>query len=214
MTLETKDFDFQINVIEESTGVITGYGSVFGNVDSWGDVVEKGAFLRTIEQRKIPILWQHNSDEPIGLWDEISEDDYGLKMRGHLLIDDVAKAKEAYALVKSGVVNGLSIGYIPKDYSYDVENYRHISDVNLYEVSLVTFPANEKAIITDIKSDDLNIRRAEKALVDAGFSHKLAKTILAKGFKSAIVRDEQPDQRDVDIKTLNSMKELLNCFKS
>lgn len=214
MTLETKDFDFQINVIEESTGVITGYGSVFGNVDSWGDVVEKGAFLRTIEQRKIPILWQHNSDEPIGLWDEISEDDYGLKMRGHLLIDDVAKAKEAYALVKSGVVNGLSIGYIPKDYSYDVENYRHISDVNLYEVSLVTFPANEKAIITDIKSDDLNIRRAEKALVDAGFSHKLAKTILAKGFKSAIVRDEQPDQRDADIKTLNSMKELLNCFKS
>lgn len=214
MTLETKDFDFQINVIEESTGVITGYGSVFGNVDSWGDVVEKGAFLRTIEQRKIPILWQHNSDEPIGLWDEISEDDYGLKMRGHLLIDDVAKAKEAYALVKSGVVNGLSIGYIPKNYSYDVENYRHISDVNLYEVSLVTFPANEKAIITDIKSDDLNIRRAEKALVDAGFSHKLAKTILAKGFKSAIVRDEQPDQRDVDIKTLNSMKELLNCFKS
>lgn len=214
MTLETKDFDFQINVIEESTGVITGYGSVFGNVDSWGDVVEKGAFLRTIEQRKIPILWQHNSDEPIGLWDEISEDDYGLKMRGHLLIDDVAKAREAYALVKSGVVNGLSIGYIPKDYSYDVENYRHISDVNLYEVSLVTFPANEKAIITDIKSDDLNIRRAEKALVDAGFSHKLAKTILAKGFKSAIVRDEQPDQRDVDIKTLNSMKELLNCFKS
>ena len=213
MTLETKDFDFQINVIEESTGVITGYGSVFGNVDSWGDVVEKGAFLRTIEQRKIPILWQHNSDEPIGLWDEISEDDYGLKMRGHLLIDDVAKAKEAYALVKSGVVNGLSIGYIPKDYSYDVENYRHISDVNLYEVSLVTFPANEKAIITDIKSDDLNIRRAEKALVDAGFSHKLAKTILAKGFKSAIVRDEQPDQRDADIKTLNSMKELLNCFK-
>lgn len=214
MTLETKDFDFQINVIEESTGVITGYGSVFGNVDSWGDVVEKGAFLRTIEQRKIPILWQHNSDEPIGLWDEISEDDYGLKMRGHLLIDDVAKAKEAYALVKSGVVNGLSIGYIPKDYSYDMENYRHISDVNLYEVSLVTFPANEKAIITDIKSDDLNIRRAEKALVDAGFSHKLAKTILAKGFKSAIVRDEQPDQRDADIKTLNSMKELLNCFKS
>ena len=214
MTLETKDFDFQINVIEESTGVITGYGSVFGNVDSWGDVVEKGAFLRTIEQRNIPILWQHNSDEPIGLWDEISEDDYGLKMRGHLLIDDVAKAKEAYALVKSGVVNGLSIGYIPKDYSYDVENYRHISDVNLYEVSLVTFPANEKAIITDIKSDDLNIRRAEKALVDAGFSHKLAKTILAKGFKSAIVRDEQPDQRDADIKTLNSMKELLNCFKS
>ena len=214
MTLETKDFDFQINVIEESTGVITGYGSVFGNIDSWGDVVEKGAFLRTIEQRKIPILWQHNSDEPIGLWDEISEDDYGLKMRGHLLIDDVAKAKEAYALVKSGVVNGLSIGYIPKDYSYDVENYRHISDVNLYEVSLVTFPANEKAIITDIKSDDLNIRRAEKALVDAGFSHKLAKTILAKGFKSAIVRDEQPDQRDADIKTLNSMKELLNCFKS
>jgi hypothetical protein len=214
MTLETKDFDFRLDVIEESTGVITGYGSVFGNVDSWGDVVEKGAFLRTIEQRKIPILWQHNSDEPIGLWDEISEDDYGLKMRGHLLIDDVAKAREAYALVKSGVVNGLSIGYIPKDYFYDVENYRHISDVNLYEVSLVTFPANEKAIITDIKSDDLNIRRAEKALVDAGFSHKLAKTILAKGFKSAIVRDEQPDQRDVDIKTLNSMKELLNCFKS
>lgn len=214
MTLETKDFDFQINVIEEETGVITGYGSVFGNVDSWGDIVEKGAFAKTIGSRKIPILWQHNSDDPLGLCAELTEDEYGLKLKGRLLIDDVARANEAYALVKSGAITGLSIGYIPKNYFYDVENYRHLSEVDLYEVSLVTFPANEKAIITDIKSDDLNIRRAEKALVDAGFSHKLAKTILAKGFKSAIVRDEQPDQRDADIKTLNSMKELLNCFKS
>lgn len=209
---EQKNFNFEFSVAEDEPGTITGYGSVFGNVDSWGDIVEKGAFIKSLGNRVIPVLWQHNTDEPIGVWTEITEDDYGLKMKGRLLIDDVQKAKEAYALIKSGAINGLSIGYTVKDYSLNkTENQRLLKDIELYEVSLVTFPANEKAIVTSVKSE-LTIRDAERALTDAGFSQKRAKSILAKGFKSAIDRDDQTEQCDAEIKTLESIRRLLDIF--
>ena len=104
------------------------------------------------------MLWQHNTDQPIGIWEECSEDEHGLFLKGRLLVDDVQQAKEAYALYKNGIINGLSIGFMCNSCTWeerDRDFIRHLTEIKLFEVSLVTFPCNEKAIVTDVKSADL-----------------------------------------------------------
>lgn len=202
--------DFQI----DEKGIIDGYGAVFDNVDHGNDIIHKGAFLKSLENKTTyPILWQHNTDMPLGLWD-CSEDDHGLKSHGKLLIDDVQQAKEAYALYKNGVISGLSIGFICKSCTWeenkDVGFIRHINEIELFEISLVTFPCNEKATVTDVKSNgDLSIRTAEKALISSGFSHKQAKTILSQGFK-ALKNDDCDDQQTE--RDVQNQIELINSF--
>lgn len=133
-----KSFDFEVKGVEPS-GVFTGYGSVFGNLDDGGDIVAKGAFreslkVRKEKGRKLPILWQHKSGEPIGVYTDIKEDDHGLLMTGQLLIDDVQKAKEAYALMKAGAVTGLSIGYRTQEHKMDDETgVRTLTKLHLEE---------------------------------------------------------------------------------
>lgn len=212
MEIEYKSFAFDFSLNDsEAPGTIEGYGAVFGNMDSWGDIIEPAAFKEV--KCPLPMLWQHDTGSPVGVWNSAVSDEHGLKMRGNLLIEDVVQAKEAYALIKSGAITGLSIGYVPVNYFYDAENCRHLSEIKLFEVSLVTFPANEQALLTSVKSDDLTIRKAEKALVSAGFSHRQAKEILSKGFRSVTDRDEQADQRDADVKTLEKARLLLDIFK-
>jgi hypothetical protein len=212
MDMIVKERTLNFTFTAQDKGIVEGYGSVFGNIDSSGDIVEKGAFKRLFNKKTYPMLWQHNREQPIGVWEEFYEDEKGLRVKGRLLIDDIPLAKEAYALLKNNVINGLSIGYYPNHGFYDTENNYHIDDLELYEVSLVTFPANYKATIIEVKSD-LTIRDAEKALVSVGFSHKVAKEILAKGFKTATVRDEQTEvQRDVDKEILSMLNSIKNIF--
>jgi uncharacterized protein len=138
----------------DASGIFAGYASVFDVVDSQHDVIERGAFAQSIKGRAqdIKLLWQHALDEPIGIIEELREDKHGLYVKGRLLMD-VAKAREAYSLIKSGVVKGLSIGYSPKRYRINnTTGVRHIAEVALWEISLVTFPANDAAQITVIKS--------------------------------------------------------------
>jgi len=145
--LELKDF------IKEDTGEFCGYASVFDEMDSHGDIVKKGAFLRSIEDSaRRPLLWQHDSKIPIGVIEEIQEDNYGLFIRGKFLLE-VEKAREAYALVKNGSITGLSIGYIPRKILRTSEG-RVLTEVELLEVSLVTFASNSLAKITEIKNID------------------------------------------------------------
>jgi uncharacterized protein len=136
------------------TGVFAGYGSVFDRVDSQRDVVVRGAFAATLDKRRpsdVKLLWQHDVLEPIGVIEELFEDDIGLYVKGRLLLD-VARAREAYALLKEGVVKGLSIGYSPLRYSIDPDSgVRMLKAVELWEISLVTFPANDAAQITVFK---------------------------------------------------------------
>lgn len=222
MKIDRKEclFNLSTDIDEQNDplGTISGYGSVFGNVDSCGDIVDRGAFVKSLneyekEGKKIPFLYQHDVTKPIGYLSNTFEDEKGLNMKSHLLINDVKKAKEAYALAKAKVLTGLSIGYIPINWYYDSENNRHLTEVKLMEVSLVTFPANEKANILTVKSNEnLTIRDAEKALTNAGFSNKQAKIILSKGYK-AIERDVTTDQRDVDLKACESIKQLVKLFE-
>jgi HK97 family phage prohead protease len=136
-------------------GTIEGYGSTFGGLpDSYGDVVQKGAFAKTLHDRgaKVKMLWQHRSDSPIGVWDSMQEDSHGLKMTGRLLLS-VQQGREAYELLKAGAIEGLSIGYIPVQQDFDAKTgINTIKEVKLLETSVVTFPANTSATITAVKS--------------------------------------------------------------
>ncbi len=146
------DFNLQVKSLD-AAGRFAGYASVFDVVDSQKDIILRGAFAETLKGRvgDIKMLWQHQQDEPIGIFERMFEDKNGLYVEGKLLLD-VARAKEAYALLKEGAIGGLSIGYSPIKYRRDERTgVRLLSAVELWEISLVTFPANEAAKITVVK---------------------------------------------------------------
>lgn len=132
-------------------GTFEGLLSPYGNVDGGNEVVEPGAYTRTLKHHgsKVPMLWQHKSDVPVG---ELSLDDRkdGLWCKGALLME-LPEAQKAYLLIKAKIVKGLSIGFETLEDS--VENgIRHLKQIRLYEGSIVTFPLNEMALITSVKN--------------------------------------------------------------
>jgi HK97 family phage prohead protease len=123
---------------------ISGYASLFGDVDQGGDVVEAGAYAASLKAvnaagRSIKMLWQHDPAQPIGIWDEVREDARGLWVKGRLL-DSVTKGREAAALIAAGAIDGLSIGYRTVKATKNTKGQRLLSELELWEVSLVTFP--------------------------------------------------------------------------
>lgn len=149
--MENLDCNLQLKTLADN-GYFTGYASVFDHLDRQQDVVLSGAFNSAIKAPKtVKLLWQHDPATPIGTINYLEEDDYGLYVEAKLLLD-VQKGREAYALLKNGAINGLSIGYNVKDYVIDTESgIRLIKAVNLYEISVVTFPANEMAEVRTVK---------------------------------------------------------------
>jgi HK97 family phage prohead protease len=123
---------------------IEGYASVFGVTDQGGDVVVAGAYGRSLarlagEGRAVKMLWQHDPAQPIGVWDEIREDGRGLRVKGRILTE-VEKGREAAALIAAGAIDGLSIGYRTVTAEKNAKGQRLLREVELWEVSLVTFP--------------------------------------------------------------------------
>jgi len=151
--MERKTLKFEVKDINEDEGTFTGYASTFTDVpDSYGDVVDKGAFKKTIKENRsrIKILWNHSVMEPIGKPLEMTEDDTGLLINGKLTLG-VQRAKETLALMKDGVINEMSIGYDTITEAV-VKGVRHLKEIKLYDVSPVTFAANPSAMILDIKA--------------------------------------------------------------
>lgn len=199
-------------------GQVVGYGSVFDVVDSYRDIVMPGAFLASIQKlkdtgRKLPMLWQHRSDMPVGVWDEIAEDSRGLLMRGTLALD-VHKAREARALMKMKAVRGLSIGFsVPKG-GEEFDQSRNVTllkQVELWETSIVTFPANEAAMVEEVRSEE--IRRAlstkrnlERFLRDAGLPRSVAEQLA-----SAFEPDDQGEPDAALIKSLRDLEQRLRA---
>ena len=140
-------------------GVFSGYASLFGLPDSQGDVVERGAFRASLaawrsEARRPAMLWQHDPARPVGLWTELAEDAVGLRVEGRLLLSVQAGA-EAHEHLKMGSVSGLSIGFQAIEARRDRKTgLRHLVRVNLWEISLVTFPANHAARVAAVKAGD------------------------------------------------------------
>ena len=194
--MEQKQLEFPLALENVSEGgSFAGYARVFEVIDGHKDVILPGAFRRTIQDRgsKIKLLWQHRMDEPIGVITELREDKRGLYVEGQLLLD-VQRAQEAYALLKSGAIDGLSIGYKVIDAEMNAEGVRLIKEVELFEISLVTFPANVHAGITKIKEViPQTIREFEQFLREAGFSRKEAKHIALGGFQQREVASEDDE---------------------
>lgn len=146
----TKDFAFELKDLDEEAGTFTGYAAVFGNVDFDGDLIEPGAFRKTIRESggKVPILWQHDRYEPIGIG-QLAEDGKGLVAEGQLNLE-TQRGREARALMQQGALSGLSIGY--KAIKPVMEaGVRRLKEVAVREFSPVTFPANELARVATVK---------------------------------------------------------------
>lgn len=207
--------DVRALTADESPGAFEGYGSVFGVADSYGDVVAKGAFKRTLREWKQergkypPMLLQHGgwfggAEDlvPVGVWDEMREDDTGLYVKGRLLALDSDLGKRVHAAMVAGALDGLSIGFQTRDVAYGKdgtdEPARTLKAVDLWEVSLVTYPANSDARVTQVKSGvELSEREFEEWLIrQGGFSRSQAKAIVAKGFRQIAREARVPDQRE------------------
>lgn len=205
----------------------SGYGASFGNLDSWGDIIEKGAFsaflddVKTGKQNWPAMLMQHggwgvSADDytPVGVYTDLKEDEFGLKTTGNLA--PTPRGTEAYTLMKMQprpAISGLSIGYYVREFSFGGKNDpydRLLKQIDLLEISIVTFPANDKAKINSIKSVyDLNEREFEQFLRDsAGLSRKDAQTVISKGFRAL---KTGVDSRSEELKQL---AKLCECYAS
>lgn len=151
-------FEFKKNQDPQTIGLFQGYASIFDHIDTQNDRVVRGAFQKSLGHWKAlkgkpKMLWQHCEDQIIGVWHTVEEDSKGLFVEGKLLLE-VAKAKEVYALLKEGALDGLSIGYQVKQSlkASSPNGVRLLTELDLLEISLVTFPANEQARISAVKN--------------------------------------------------------------
>ncbi|MBW4708532.1 HK97 family phage prohead protease [Roseobacter sp. YSTF-M11] len=160
--LERKFARFGEALEVEEGCVISGYASLFGAVDQGNDVVAAGAYgasLASLNAKgtKVKMLWQHDPTQPIGIWDDVREDARGLWVKGRLL-DSVAKGREAAALIEAGAIDGLSIGYRTRKATKNSKGQRLLTELELWEVSLVTFPMLPSARVAG-KSEDTDLDR-------------------------------------------------------
>ena len=176
-------------------GSFEGYASLFNEKDMGGDIVMRGAFAKSLEERGskgIRMLFQHDPAEPIGVWREIREDLRGLFVRGQLL-PDVARAREVLSLMREGALDGLSIGFRTiKGRSDKARKLRRLHEIDLWEISIVTFPMLANARINKVKSGKLpTTREFERWLVrDAGLTRQNAKAVIRSGYKNLVAKQD------------------------
>lgn len=202
--INRKSLPLELKREPDENGEFEGYASVFGAVDNGMDVVDRGAFTKSLGERTPKMLWQHDVEQPIGVWDEVKEDERGLFVKGRIL-KDVAKGAEAMALMRAGAIDSMSIGYQAKTATREGGgSIRRLHEVDLYEISLVTIPMLESATITDFKSLDWgNKRDVEAALRDVlGLSQAEAKAFIAGGYGDLAAK------RDVDAGEESSEEDL------
>lgn len=220
-TLQTKHLSLVTEFKNLSAeGEFEGYASTSGNVDRGGDLIERGAFAGTLsrwsERGRLPkMLWQHDTTKVCGVWDAMSEDSSGLYVKGRILTD-LQIGKEAYTLMKAGAIDSLSIGYRTMKYGYagPQDEVRLLKEVDLFEVSLVTFPMNESAVITGVKH--LSSKGdVERALRDAGVPNAFAKLVALYGFDEAKRRVEGRREADAAgiFRELSKLRDNLNKRK-
>ena len=173
-------------------GTFEGYASLFGVPDEGGDVVEPGAFAASLARRgarHIRLLFQHDPAEPIGVWSEVREDGRGLFVRGRLM-REVSRGAEVLALMRAGAVDGLSIGYRTVRARRDAaRGLRLLTEIDLWEVSIVTFPMLPDARVSSVKTRPTTQRDLERWLRrDAGLSRADAAALLSGGWKTLSAR--------------------------
>ena len=192
----------EIKADNNEDGTFEGYGSVFNNTDLGNDVIKTGAFTKSLSERGtkgVKLLYQHKSDMPIGVFDEIVEDSHGLRVKGRLALGTTA-GRDAYELLKMGALDGLSIGFRvnPKEVSYDKrKGQRVIKEVDLMEISLVTFPMNPKATVRQVKGEEISIREWENGMRDAFNLSRSEAKVAAKAVNQAFTQREVDDNAEM-----------------
>lgn len=207
--MKTKDFTLHVKDVSDE-GTFEGYGSVFGNVDSYGEKVMPGAFVASLAKHRregtaVMMLWNHDPHQPIGVWDDLAEDNKGLWGKGRLLLD-IQKARETHTLAKNKAIGGLSIGYREVKVTPDGK-VRNLDELDLLEISPVTFPANRRARIEAVKSermddfarrlrdgDPMPVKEFEDILRDAGVPKSMAVQIASVGYAKAIRSESEGEQ--------------------
>ncbi len=203
------DIPFQIKAVSED-GLFSGYGSVFGVIDSYKEVVVPGAFTESLQGRMPSLLWQHRASEPIGVYTAMREDNVGLYLEGKLALK-TNRGAEAYELMKMGAITGLSIGFVTREDSYDkVSGIRTLKKLDLWEVSLVTFPANDAARISGVKSIETitTLAEAEAYLRDAGGLSRREAVALVSRIKSLQGRSDSDELGSIE--ALKSLAQLIH----
>jgi len=213
--LSHKNVELDIKELNNE-GEFEGYASKFGIVDQGGDVVEPGAFSKTLAEHETrgsmpKMLWQHNPNKPIGVFTNMKEDDTGLYVKGKILTE-VPDGAATLALLRNNAIDGMSIGYRTVDADYqrrgDGSQVRRLKELALWEVSVVTFPMQMEAQVTGVKSDLLKSEEDfVEFLVDAGFTEEKALAICANGFKT----EDQDAQHVLASKFETEMRGLFNA---
>ncbi len=219
--MKTKDFALQVKDLSED-GTFEGYGSIFGNIDSYGEKVMPGAFVESLAKHKregsnVLMLWNHDAHQPIGVWEDLAEDAKGLWGKGRFLLD-IQRAREVHTLAKNKAIGGLSIGYREEDTDQDGA-VRLLKKLNLYEISPVTFPANRRARIESVKSermdefarrlrdgDPMPIKDFEDILREAGVPKSMAVAIASHGYAKAIRSDSEGDKANDTAEFLKALR--------
>ena len=218
--MQTKRLDVPLEIkAVEASGEFSGYGSVFGVKDSQDDIVIKGAFVDSLADWKSKgrfpsLLWQHDTAEPIGIYTKMEEDTDGLYVEGQLLVDADPLAKRAHAHLKAGSLGGMSIGYHLADGGYKSDSEKDafiLSKIDLWEVSLVTFPSNDEARVQDVKNIFAgglvpDPKTVERFLRDV-MSIQQAKAFMSQGYSGINLRDA--DDNAECINALKSLESLL-----
>ena len=211
-------YECEIKTEGEAEGEFEGYASTFGNVDKGNDVVVNGAFRKSLRRRpynKVKLLYQHRTDEPIGVFKGMREDENGLYVKGQLAMG-TQKGREVYELMKMGALDAMSIGFKadPKSQSYDERRRkRFLRDVDLMEVSLVTFPMNDKAVVHQVKGADRTIREWEVLLRDVGDLSRMESKIAAKAVVDALEQREVAEDFGDVLESIEKVKKVLTTNK-
>jgi HK97 family phage prohead protease len=215
----TCDLKFADTQSDTSLGTVTGYASVFGILDRGGDIVMPGAFKASLADWKkrgasLPMLWQHDPSNPIGVWTQLDEDEKGLKVEGEL-IPDVPQAAVTRSLMKHGAVTGLSMGYQTKYAEVDRSTgARRLKKVDLWEISLVTFPMLPEAQ-AQVKNIDFDPSFWEKAFRDEGLSNREAKlaTSVARKLTLRDAGRSEPAPRDGAADVLMALRKTAESLR-
>lgn len=223
MRIERVEVKFAADQIDAATGEFKGYGAIFGNVDSHGDIIEPGAFKQSLSDWKSRGRWptmklMHGGSAvnpfgdslPVGKWSLMQEDARGLYVEGKLSSLNTDFGKRVHGLMMDGALDGLSIGYRVKQYSpgVDDDTCRRLEHLDLMELSLVDDPSNDKARVTAVKAaaEVKTIREFEQFLRDVGgYSNAAAKAIASGGFKAANEPRDEGEEADKLAKFLSSL---------
>ena len=195
-----------VEVKADKQGVIEGYASRFGEVDQGGDVVVKGAYAGSLESgRKPKMLWQHDPSQPIGVWDEVKEDETGLHVRGRIYPDaKTANGVSILKMVEDATIDGMSIGYRTIDSERGPDGSRMLKELDLWEISMVTFPMLPSARVDAVKAAEMSRAELEESVMrGAVHSRSVARALLRGGYDAIKAMHDAGDDR------LNELRDLL-----